>query len=189
MLFNKYEDKEYKQINQNFSYELNKYLYNEKLKNDYFEIVFLCIGTDRLIGDCFGPLVGSKLKELLDEKNIYNITIYGTLNKNICYTNIDKAIKKINKEHPKACIIVIDAALSKESNIGKIYVQNKKMEIAKGLCKEKYEVGDISIKAVVGKDHKISKYNFFSMQNIPLSMVISLSNIVAEGIYEVIKYA
>ena len=154
-----------------------------------FQIVFLCIGTDRLIGDSFGPLVGSKLEKLLETYNIFNINIYGTLEENICYTNVEKCLSKIKKEHPDACIIVIDAALSKEINIGKIFVQRQKTVLAKSLNKAKVEVGDISIKAVVGKNYKLSKYNFFSLQNISLSEVINLSNIVADGIYEVIKYA
>jgi len=29
-------------------------LYKEKLKNNFSEIVFLCVGTDRVIGDCIG---------------------------------------------------------------------------------------------------------------------------------------
>ena len=49
-----------------------------KLKKEKFfdEITFLCVGTDRIIGDCFGPLVGSKLKKMLEEYNISNINIY-----------------------------------------------------------------------------------------------------------------
>ena len=172
-----------------FMKDFAKYIYEEKEKNDYFEIVFLCIGTDKLIGDSFGPLVGSKLEKMLEMYSIFNINIYGTLKKNINYTNIGKYINKIKKDHPNACIVVIDAALSKEINIGKIYVQRQKITIAKSLNKSKIEVGDISIKAVVGKNYKISKYNFLCLQNISLNEVINLSEIVAEGIYEVIKYA
>lgn len=182
-----------KQINKilkaNFMKEFATQIYEEKKNKNILEIVFLCIGTDKLIGDAFGPLVGSKLEQLLENYNIFNINIYGTLEENICYTNVQKCLLKIEKEHPEACIVVIDAALSKEVNIGKIFVQRQKMVLAKGLNKAKVEVGDISIKAVVGKNYKLSKYNFLSLQNISLSEVINLSNIVAEGIYEVIKYA
>ena len=79
---------------QNFIRDFSSYIYEEKRANNYLEIVFLCIGTDRLIGDCFGPLVGTKLEELLQKYNIFNINIYGTLKENICYTNIEKKIKK-----------------------------------------------------------------------------------------------
>ena len=45
---------------QNFIKDFSSYIYEEKIANSYLEIVFLCIGTDRLIGDCFGPLDGTK---------------------------------------------------------------------------------------------------------------------------------
>ena len=184
-----YEKENEQLVKSNFMQSFANYIYEEKRERNYLEIVFLCIGTDKIIGDSFGPLVGSKLEQLLEAYNIFNINIYGTLEENICYTNVDECLLKIKKDHPNACIIAIDAALSKEVNIGKIFVQREKMVLAKGLNKTKVEVGDISIKAVVGKNYKLSKYNFLSLQNISLNEVINLSNIVAEGIYEVIKYA
>ena len=179
---------QYYEKKRNFIKAFANYLYEEKKEKNYLEIVFICIGTDKIIGDSFGPLVGSKLEQLIENYNIYNINIYGTLEENICYTNVNKYLLKIKKNHPNACTVVIDAALSEEMNIGKIFVQKEKMLLAKALNKTKIEVGDISIKAVVGKNYKVSKYNFLSLQNISINDVIKLSNIVAEGIYEVIKY-
>lgn len=171
-----------------FIQDFNEILERQKEIKKYIELVFLCIGTDRMTGDSFGPLVGTKLQELLKEHNIFNISIYGTLNENVSYTNVKEIVKVIREKHKNACIIVIDSALSKEENIGKIFVQKGKMSLGKGLCKNKIEVGDISIKAVVGKSYKLSKYNFLSLQNISLNIIINLSEIVAEGIISVIKY-
>ena len=70
-----------------------------------------------------------------------------------------------------------------------VFHMPKDYEIGGIKTKSTLQIGDISVKAVVGKNYKLSKYNFFSLQNISLSNVIDLSNIVAEGIYEVIKYA
>lgn len=168
--------------------ELGRYLYQEKRKRGYLELVFLCIGTDRMTGDCFGPLVGSKLQEKLEDYNIFNITIYGTLKENVCYTNIKEVLKRIEMRHPEACIIVIDAALSTQEKIGEIFVQKEKMLLGKGLNKSKIEVGDISIKAVVGKNYKLPNYNFSHLQNISLNVVITLADIVSDAIAEVIKY-
>ncbi len=182
---------EYDDINikqQQFIEDFSTILFQEKNNKEYVELVFLCIGTDRMTGDSFGPLVGTKLQELFGENNIFNINIYGTLNENICYTNVKEKISNIKKVHKNACIIVIDAALSNEENIGKIFVKKEKMSLGKGLYKAKMEVGDISIKAVVGKSYKLSKYNFSSLQNISLNRVINLSEIVSEGIVQVIKY-
>ena len=180
------EKNEDKKVKKKFIEEFEKYIYEERKKS--FEIVFLCIGTDRIVGDCLGPLVGTMLQEKLEKYNIFNINIYGNLKENICYNNIQNILKIIKQKHQNACIIVVDAALSKEDNIGKIFISKEKMILGKGLYKEKVEVGDISIKAVVGKDYKFSKYNFSSLQNISLNEVIRLAKLIVDGIYEVIKY-
>ena len=162
-----------------------KMAYNKmKNKKECKELAFLCAGTDRVIGDCFGPLVGSKLLELLEKENISNVNVLGSLERNINYNNIENIIEKVNN---KTGLIVIDAALSKKENIGKIFVTNKSTVLGKGLNKNKIDIGDISIKSVVAKDYRIPGYNFKSLQNTSLNEIMKLSNIVAEGIYDVIK--
>ena len=184
LLYNEEENEQ----KDDFVQELNYYLQQERKNQNEMEIVFLCIGTDRMIGDCLGPLVGTGLQEKIQPYNISNITIYGTLKENLCYTNIKDTLKDIPKRHKNPCIIAIDAALSQEENIGKIFIKKEKMHLGKGLYKSKVEVGNISIKVVVGKNYKLSKYNFASLQNVSLNEVIRLSEIVVDGIYEVIKY-
>lgn len=161
----------------------------EKITNDRNEeIIFLCIGTDRITGDCLGPLVGSKLKRMLEYYNIYNVIVYGCLEEPISYTNAERYIKFIKENYKNPCIVVVDAALSKKENIGKIYITKEKTILGKGINKNTLTIGDISIKAVVGKDYKIPKYNFNILQNISLNSVMQLSNILADGIYETIQY-
>lgn len=182
-----YEDKEYIK-KEKFLSDLERLLYKEKIKKGYLELVCLCIGTDRMTGDCFGPLVGSKMKEKIENNNVFNINIYGTLEDNISYTNIEEKLNKIYKKHPNSYIIAIDAALSKKENIGKIFVSEGKLTLGKGLNKNKIQVGNANIKAVVGKDYKLSNYNFKTLQNISLNSVIKLADIVSEGIIDLIKY-
>lgn len=172
-----------------FINEFGSKLYKQKREKNYEELVFLCIGTDKITGDCFGPLVGTKLIEYLKEYNIFNISIYGNLENPINYENVNEKLSMISKYHQNACIVVIDAALSKKENIGKIYVTNEKTVLGNVLNKNKYEIGDISIKAVVGRDFKMPKYNFLTLQNISLNKVMKLANIVSEGICDVIKYS
>ena len=113
-----------------FSYIFNKV----KSQKEYSELTFLCVGTDRITGDCFGPLVGSKLIEKLKQCNYSNVNVYGSLEQNLSYENINNIIKNINN---KSIIIVIDAALSKKENIGKIFVSNTKTVLGKSLEREK----------------------------------------------------
>ncbi len=175
-------------IKEQFIRDFESKLYKQKVNNNYSQVVFVCVGTDRVIGDCLGPLVGSKLIKLIENYNIFNINIYGTLEENINYMNIQNVIKRINKYHENACVVIVDAALSKSENIGKIFVSTTKTVLGKGINKNKIAIGDISIKAVVGKDFRIPKYNFRNLQDTSLGLVIKLSETVANGIFEVIKY-
>lgn len=165
---------------ENFDIAFNKIRKNK----EYDEIIFLCVGTDRITGDCFGPLVGTKLNCLLEKHNYSNINIYGNLEKNISYTNVENILKDINN---KGILIVVDSALSKKDNIGQIFIKNGKTTLGRGLGKSKIEIGDISIKAVIAKDSKIPTYNFKLLQNISLNSVMNMADVVANGIYEVIK--
>ena len=152
------------------------------------EYIFVCIGVDKMTGDCFGPIVGTKLKDKLKNKNIMNISVYGDLENNITLKNIEEYKRKLEKRHKNACMIVIDAALSKKENIGKIYVTNKPTVLGKGLSREHVQIGDISIQAVVGKDYKIAKYNFQILQNISLNFIIKLAEQLTQEIIEYIKF-
>lgn len=176
-------------VKEKFIKEFGAILYKVNNEKKCNEIIFLCVGTDRITGDCFGPLVGDNLINKFKQYNISNIDIYGNLKENISYENISDKIKIIKQKYKNPCIVVIDAALSNKENIGKIFVNNSKTILGNGLNKNKIEIGDISIKAVVAKNHKLPQYNFKILQNISLYVVMTLANIVSDGIVEVIKYS
>ena len=139
----------------------------EKTKDlEISKLIFLCIGTDRITGDSFGPLVGYKLEELF--KNESNIEVIGTLKNILCIHNILDIIKKINNIYDEPFIIAIDAALSNRSNIGRIIVSRSSMNIGAGFGRKSIYVGDISIKGIVSRDLFNPKNNFKLLQNIPL---------------------
>ena len=149
------------------------------------EMVFLCIGTDRITGDCFGPLVGYKLKHLF--KNEKNIKVIGSLDDTICTQNILNVISDINNKYDEPFLIAIDAALSNKRNIGEIIVTKESMNVGSSLNKEKIYVGDLSIKGIVAKDFKRPQYNFKLLQNTPFSLIMDMADCVSQGIYNVIN--
>lgn len=176
-------EQEYEEFVSNFT---NK-IYNLKTDLPFSDYIFLCVGSDKVTGDAFGPLVGKNLEELL--QNYYNnIHIIGTLEEPIHANNLHSTIQTINKDYKNPCIIAIDSALSKQEDIGKIFVTNKEMKLANGIGKNSIGVGNISIKGVVAKNHRMSKQNFYELQNTSLNLVMKLANITSHGIYEVIKY-
>ncbi len=188
MNFQRQEKEETRTIKEQFIQDFKQCFLQQRKKKKNTEIVFLCIGTDSVIGDCLGPLVGTNLEEKITQYNISNLNVYGTLEKNISYSNLKEKIQEINKKHPNACQIVIDAALSKEETIGKIFVEEGKVTLGKALQKEKIEVGDIAIKAILGKNYTFAKHNFLSLQNVSLNSIMLLAKMITEGILEVMQY-
>lgn len=175
------------EIYNNFVNEFSSKIYNLKSDYPFSNYIFLCVGSDKIIGDAYGPLVGERLEKLL--KNSYNnIQIIGTLQNPISGINLKKEVEKIYKSYKKPCIIAIDAALSNKENIGKIVVTDSKMKFGKGTNKNIVEVGNISIKGIVATDYKNPRYNFNELQNASLNRVLNLANITSDGIYNVIKY-
>ena len=147
------------------------------------KLIFLCIGTNRVIGDCFGPLVGSKLKHFFSQEE--NIEVIGDIENIVSIKNVYSIINQIQEE--EAFVIAIDAALSCNNRIGTIIVNQNKMNIGSGINKENLYIGDISIKGIVAKDFKNSKHNFNALQNMPLSIIIDMAECVSTGIYNVIN--
>lgn len=80
-----------------------KFYYNLALEVKKFiskDTIIVCIGTDKCIGDCLGPLVGSILTE-----NFFPLPVYGTLSSPIHALNIDERLNEIYSNHPNASII------------------------------------------------------------------------------------
>ena len=70
-------------------------------KRDWAEIVFLCIGSDRVTGDCLGPYVGYRLSQ----HQLPGIFVYGTLNQPVHAVNLSDITDFISRNHPFALVI------------------------------------------------------------------------------------
>ena len=79
--------------------------------------IFICIGSDLVMGDSLGPLVGTFLKN----KNVRSF-VYGTLNYPITAKEVEYARTYIKQMHPNSIIIAIDAAVGCEDDVGLIRV-------------------------------------------------------------------
>jgi putative sporulation protein YyaC len=140
------------------------------------EVIFFCIGTDRVIGDSLGPIIGSLLIDRYGKDRVC-----GDLYNNVTYKNIEEKINTIKNKRKNAYIIAVDAALSTDQNIGKIFV-DEGINFGNSLGKNLTKVGDVGVKVVVGKDYNDPKLNFRCLQNIPLSKILQLSKKTFEGI-------
>lgn len=145
------------------------------LKDFYNEnTVIVCIGTDRCIGDCLGPLVGSMLKE-----SAFPFPVYGTISEPIHALNIDRRLIEIKSLHPKASIIGIDACLGDTNSIGEIQARDYPIHPGKGVGKSLPDVGDASIIGIVDSSESTE---LFTNRNIRLDLIMSISKVVTHSI-------
>ncbi len=125
--------------------------------------IFICIGSIRIVGDSLGPMIGSFLKDKY--KNNDTIKVYGDLEKQIDYYNIEYVLKYIEKIYNKNCTkIVIDSGLG--NNVGSFWVNEGDIYLGKGLNKSKIVKGDLNIIGVVGKNYKDPVKNLIELKRI-----------------------
>ena len=176
-----------KNLYNNFIEDFTKVICQQTAGKEYSNIIFLCIGTDKVIGDSFGPLVGYKLDILFKSTN--RIKIIGNLSEPVCCNNIDSVLNNINEQFRNPFIVAIDSALSIVSdNIGRITVSDGGLCIGSGLDKNNVHIGDMNIKGIVGRDTRKPIQNFRILQNTSLNLVMRLADTVSKGIYRTINF-
>lgn len=141
------------------------------------ETVIFCIGSDRMTGDCLGPYVGRQLLPYQDNRR----HVYGTLSDPIHACNLEKAWQWVSLRHPLALIIAVDAALGQKKHLGHITVKNGPIYPGAGVRKSLSPVGDIAVTGVVGTSGFLEQ---FSLQTARLSSVITLGDIITQGILD-----
>jgi putative sporulation protein YyaC len=159
-------------LNSVFSYNLTLEIKSYITK----DTVIVCIGTDKCIGDCLGPLVGSILTE-----NFFPLPVYGTLSSPIHALNIDERLDEIYSNHPNASIIGVDACLGDADDIGKIRIRDHAIHPGKGVGKELPEVGIASIIGIVDSS---DNSEFFFSRSIRLSFVMNMAKIISRVFIE-----
>lgn len=138
------------------------------------DTIIVCIGTDRCIGDCLGPLVGTILKS----KN-FPLPVYGTVSDPIHALNIDKKLNEIKLLHPHNNIVGIDACLGDSDSIGEIQARDYPVHPGKGVGKSLPNVGETSIIGIVDSN---DNDEIFNSNNIRLSLVLSMAKIITHAL-------
>ena len=136
--------------------------------------IIICIGSDLVLGDSLGPIVGTMLRK----KNARPY-IYGTLNFPITAKEIEYARTYLKQMHPDCISIAIDAAIGDANDIGLIKVADGGLKPGLGVNKELGTVGDIGIIGIVAAK-SIQNYNLFNATR--LSLVYKMAEKIADGI-------
>ena len=141
--------------------------------------VIICIGSDLVLGDSLGPLVGT----LLRKKGV-NVYIYGTLNYPITAKEVEYAKTYLKQMHPNSVTIAIDAAVGCESDVGLIKVLNKGLKPGLGVQKNLGTIGDLSIIGIVA-EKSAKNYNLFNLTR--LNLIFKMAETIADGIAKYIN--
>lgn len=141
------------------------------------ELIFLCIGSDRITGDCLGPLIGHQLS--LSSAQPY--TVYGTLDHPVHALNLQEILLDIQSYHSKALIVAIDASLGSSSHQGCVCVGNGSILPGAGVCKDLPAVGHIFITGIVNHTG-ISPHLLLSSTR--LSDVMQMADSISQGILQ-----
>lgn len=155
------------------SYRLKKCILQHPRNWD--ELVFLCIGSDKITGDCLGPYIGQQL----NTHPLKNVSVYGTLQHPVHALNLDKSIRFINRKHPTALVIAIDASLGQKKHLGYVTIGNGALYPGAGVHKNLPPVGDIHITGIVNTSGMMEQ---FTLQTTSLAMVLSIADTITQGI-------
>ncbi|MCQ2387739.1 MAG: spore protease YyaC [Clostridia bacterium] len=151
----------------------------EEINENKKKPIFVCIGSDLVLGDSLGPLIGTLLK-----KQKLNSYIYGTLNFPITAKEIFYVKKYIKAMHPDSVVIAIDAAVGTQEDVGLIKISNCGLKPGLGVNKNLGVVGDISIIGIVAEKCKDNN-NLFNLTR--LNLIYKVSEVISEGIEKYIK--
>lgn len=142
--------------------------------------LFLCIGSDRHILDCFAPLIGTMLTDMVP-----GICLYGTLDKPLHAKNMIKELHEIQKIYPNRLEIAIDASLGLNTDIGYIKLKDDSLIPGKAFAKNLPPIGQISFIGIVGA--RIDRYSVSSINSGSLAHVYHMAVLAAEVIAQWLK--
>ena len=143
------------------------------------DLVFLCIGTDRVTGDCLGPYVGHRLSSFC----FPGIYVYGTLVQPVHALNLCDTRKEILSRHPDSLIIAVDASLGQKKHLGYVTIGNGALYPGAGVQKDLPPVGDIHITGIVNTAGIMEQ---LTLQTTRLSTVVTLADVIACGILKIL---
>lgn len=165
-----------------FSSEISNYVFQalKQLNTENKKPIFICIGSDLVLGDSLGPLVGTMLKTRGAKSYVY-----GTLNLPITAKEVEYAGTYLKQMHPNTISIAIDAAVGNADDIGLIRIIDKGLKPGLGVNKNLGEIGDVSIIAVVAAKSLQNKHLFNLTR---LNLVYKMAESIAKGIEKYLDY-
>ncbi|WP_170230148.1 MULTISPECIES: spore protease YyaC [Aneurinibacillus] len=139
-------------------------------------LVFVCIGTIKAIGDALGPMIGT----LLQDSELKNAHVYGTIKEPVHALNLHDTMKEIQQKYDNPFVVAIDASLGHLHHIGYIQLLEGPLFPGNSMKKQLPEVGDIHIKGIV---NTTGPYNYMMLQTANEKSVRSMAKTIASALF------
>lgn len=136
--------------------------------------VIACIGSDLVLGDSLGPLVGTFLT-----KKRLPFYIYGTLNSTITAKDVVCVKRQLKLFHPNSFTVAVDAAVGEGDDVGLIKAVGGSLKPGLGVNKKLGTIGDCSIIGIVAEKSE-KNYNLFNTTR--LNLIYKMAETIAGGI-------
>ncbi|HWP97929.1 MAG TPA: spore protease YyaC [Syntrophomonadaceae bacterium] len=138
------------------------------------EAAFLCIGSDRHILDCLGPLIGTMIRE-----KAHGLRVYGTLESPLHAGNLLEKWNRIRGQHKPGSIIAVDASLGHEEELGMIRLRDEPLRPGKALLKGLPPIGDYCLTGVVSSR---AETRLKSTHNGSLNAVYHIASLISQAV-------
>ena len=138
--------------------------------------VIVCVGSDLVIGDSLGPMVGSMLAYKTQGLGVF---VYGTLAAPVTAKEVKQMKSFLKRTHPHCPVIAVDAAVGAQGDVGLIKVCDEPLYPGAGTGKQLGYFGDVSVIGVVAEK---SIGNYALLNATRLRLVYKMSQQIADGI-------
>jgi len=139
------------------------------------EIVLLCVGTDRSIGDALGPLIGSQLAAVDDRP----FCVLGTLENPVHASNLVSTLSDLDHSSRRRFVLAVDACLGRTESVGVFTVGVGSLKPGAGVNKALPPVGHVFVTGIVNVGGFME---YYVLQNTRLSLVMKMAQKAAVGI-------
>lgn len=138
--------------------------------------IVVCVGSDLVIGDSLGPMVGSMLSYKTQGLGAF---VYGTLTAPVTAKEAKSIREFLKRTHPRRPVIAVDAAVGPQGDIGLIKISKEPLYPGAGTGKQLGCFGDVSVIGVVAEK---SVGNYALLNATRLRLVYRMAGQIADGI-------
>ena len=180
-LYYDYINEKYYNERENLVIDLLKVIQQKLSLYKLKKMMILCIGTDKVIYDSYGPLVG---RELIKYDFGDTINIVGSTKNTLNALNLERFINEHKKEINNSLVICIDAMASNNYPIGSVIIRDDGIIPGALYNKKIPKIGDISICGIVGNkfsimDNEVKLDTIMDMRDITIdALLIAIEEII-----------